>query len=654
MFKSRGHAAIFLALCALFTSAGVGASTAAGAAKIGGEGSSARAEAENPRASAGSPHGGPVSEGGVTATESSSAGGSKGSEASTTEAVGTGSGSGSASHGDASSPGTHGSSGGRTTSGLSGTASESGTAATGQSAAAQAPSSTGSSTASPAAATGSTTGTPSSGGTHSTTGSTAGGPSAAGGLSGGSGRTAHGNGGGSTHRGSGGGSGGTASRSLPGTSLNGSVSAATTAGSPVGAILPGSPAARGSQPPRPIGHPHRSQGIEPAIHTVERIAGVVPESIWLMMAVLAVLSAMLGIRSWLISTGARRLERQRRLLAEEVGTLQAALLPAIPERLGPVRTSVAYRPAEGPAAGGDFYDVFALTDGRLAVIMGDVSGHGPTALPQTALLRYTLRTHLDSGLSPRAALSTSASMLDHQLEGSFATAVLAVLDPESRTLTYACAGHPTPMVVAGEPLEPNYAGASPPIGAGLPTGMRQTVVSLPGPAEICFFTDGVVEARADGELLGADRLREALAALGAQASASDLLERVARETDARPDDMAACLLQIDAPAVTPNGVAGEPSILCEEMELDQRELAGERGERFLLACGLSPARTSEALDAARVVVGCDGTAVLRVLSANTVNNGELPEVEVVPGGARVMHMHDLRNGVADLHPATSG
>src|SRR5207253_2896303 len=82
-----------------------------------------------------------------------------------------------------------------------------------------------------------------------------------------------------------------------------------------------------------------------------------------------------AVRSRLTAMRARRLEIQRTQLLEDVGLLQAALLPEPPPRLGPVETSAAYRPADGPGAGGDFYDIFALADGQLAVIVGDVAGH---------------------------------------------------------------------------------------------------------------------------------------------------------------------------------------------------------------------------------------------------------------------------------------
>jgi Stage II sporulation protein E (SpoIIE) len=388
------------------------------------------------------------------------------------------------------------------------------------------------------------------------------------------------------------------------------------------------------------GRSQTTSALTPAIRVVERIAKVVPTGIWILVAILGVLSCLLACRSWLSSSRARRLERQRRHLAEEVGLLQAALLPMIPPRLGPLSATVAYRPAEGPAAGGDFYDLFALEDGRVAVIVGDISGHGPSALPQTALIRYTLRTYLDSGLSPRAALHAGAATLDHQLGSSFATVALATYDPCERALTYACAGHPPPVVITSEPLAPVLVGAAPPLGTGLPTGYRQTILRLPGSAQICFFTDGIVEARAGGELFGIERLTQTLSQLGRAATADALLEQVVTATDRRPDDMAACLLALDES--TPRDAHGRHASAdqrgqvqrSEELEIDRAALLGDRAQRFLAACGLSAARVEETISAARAVVEPAGEALLRLRFREPLP----PEVEVLPHNTGVLRL----------------
>jgi hypothetical protein len=241
----------------------------------------------------------------------------------------------------------------------------------------------------------------------------------------------------------------------------------------------------------------------------------------------------------------------------------------------------------------------------VAVIVGDVSGHGRSALPQTTLVRFTLRAYLEAGMSPRSALQMAAPVLERQLGDSFATVVLATYHPRDRTLVYACAGHPAPMVIGTAPIAPVTACSAPPIGAGQPTGTRQTVVSLPGESLVCFYTDGVLDSRVHGELFGARRLGRALAGLDADADASALLDRVAEETDQRPDDMAACLLRIE-------GDRSAPTVQAEEVELGRDELARHRVERLLLARGFGAQEIEQVLASARRAVAREGAVVLEL------------------------------------------
>jgi hypothetical protein len=341
------------------------------------------------------------------------------------------------------------------------------------------------------------------------------------------------------------------------------------------------------------------------VTTITRIVDVVPAAVRLLIGLLFALALALAARSRLSVVRARRLEHQRRALLEDVGLLQAALLPVPPARLGPVGSTVAYRPAEGPGAGGDFYDVFALENGQLAVILGDVSGHGRQALPHTALVRFTLRAYLEAGLSPRNAVQTAGAVLEHQLGDAFATVVAATYNPRERTLVYACAGHPPPLVLGSRAIDPVTISSAPPIGAGMRTGTRQTVVSLPGRSQICFYTDGVTEARVGAQLFGVKRLGRSLERLGPDASAAALLKRVAEETDARPDDMAACVLSIE-------GGSGEPAVLAEELELDREGASSDRTERFLLACGVERAEVAELTDSMSVAAGHTGTVLVEL------------------------------------------
>ncbi|HUN77384.1 MAG TPA: SpoIIE family protein phosphatase [Solirubrobacteraceae bacterium] len=382
--------------------------------------------------------------------------------------------------------------------------------------------------------------------------------------------------------------------------------------------------------PRPRRHP--AAGHNPAARpqpsplstTITRIVDVVPAPLRIIVALLVALSLLLALRSRLAALSAKRLERQRAELLADVGLLQAALLPAAPPVLGEVGTSVAYRPADGPAAGGDFYDVFALGEGRVAVILGDVSGHGRQALPHTALVRFTLRAYLEAGLSPRLALQTAGHVLDRQLGESFATVVAAVYDPLARTLVYSCAGHPPPLVIGTRSPSTVTACSAPPVGAGLRTGTRQTTIALPGHARICFHTDGVTEARVDGELYGSRRLAAALAELQPEEGAPALLAAVARQTDARPDDMAACLLDVP-------GGDDAPRIEIEELELDRGALTGGgRLERFLLACGIELRDVPALIDSARATAGPGGTVVLELRHRERRNPQVTLRRETVP------------------------
>jgi Stage II sporulation protein E (SpoIIE) len=372
----------------------------------------------------------------------------------------------------------------------------------------------------------------------------------------------------------------------------------------------------------------RTQQSSPAIRTIERLVGVIPRWIWSAIGVLIVLSLVLSGGSLSAVARARRVERQRRRLAADVGLLQGALLPAVPELIGGAHTSAAYRPAEGPAAGGDFYDVWELGDGRVAAMVGDVSGHGRAALPQTALIRYTLRAYLDAGMAPRKALGAGAAALDRQLQASFTTVVLAIYDPRESTLTYSCAGHPPPVVLGTRTVEPVLECCSPPVGTGSATGLRETTLQLPGRAQVCFFTDGVVEARTEGDLFGVDRLTLALGQLGDAATAQSLLDEVVARSDRRPDDMAACLLAV------PGGERA-PSLRAEEVELRGEQTDWQGPRQLLAGCGVDAIRIHAAIGEARSTIAREGAAVLRLRL-----DGPAPAVEVAAPDVRLTPQDD--------------
>jgi hypothetical protein len=285
--------------------------------------------------------------------------------------------------------------------------------------------------------------------------------------------------------------------------------------------------------------------------------------------------------------------------------MQAALVPDVPARLGGLAISVAYRPAEGPAAGGDFYDLFIPAPGKVAMMLGDVAGHGHEALTHAALTRYTLRAYLQAGLEPRAALALAGRVLADPLDERFATVAVGVYDTPSSTLTYALAGHPPPILRGFPAPEPLTVCSSPPIGWGVPTGRRQTIVSLPAGAAACFFSDGLIEARSEGELLGRGRLQEILADIGPRPEATDLLGRVRAAAEGAPDDMVACVL-------SPEPTAKGGCLHIEELEADAQALSKGDVRRFLEECGVPANKIARTLKLADAIAGSSGSALLRV------------------------------------------
>lgn len=357
----------------------------------------------------------------------------------------------------------------------------------------------------------------------------------------------------------------------------------------------------------------------PIATALRDVVEVIPTWVWIALGALGGLVLLLGAHTILAAARTRRLERHREKLMEDIGLLQAALLPAIPARMGALLTTVAYRPADGPAAGGDFYDAFALPDGRVGLLLGDISGHGRQALAKTALVRFSVRAHLEAGMSPREAISIAGRSLDGRLADDFATVLAAIHDPSKGTLTYASAGHPPPLVLGPSAHAPVTASSAPPIGVGFPTGQRQTVLPTPGGTTVAIHSDGLLEARIDGRPLGADRLAAWLADLGPEATAKQLLDLVVQRADSVPDDLAAVVLHA-APG------AAAPAARIEQLKLDVLDVEGPDLDGFLQAADVS--RADRAIVGRRVSeqLAISGGVVVEV------RVGEHPTASVSPIG----------------------
>jgi serine phosphatase RsbU (regulator of sigma subunit)/anti-sigma regulatory factor (Ser/Thr protein kinase) len=216
----------------------------------------------------------------------------------------------------------------------------------------------------------------------------------------------------------------------------------------------------------------------------------------------------IGRRASLALEHAESFARERRLIE----TLQQATLPT---RLATVRgasLSAIYRPAASEVqVGGDWYDAFDLDEHRVLITVGDVTGHGLEASIVMGKLRHAINVVAMYEPDPVRILDAAERILLRRYPGSVATAFAAIFDARLRTIVYANAGHPYPILRridgAFEELEAE----------GLPIGLRSAgpaakpvTLRVADAALLVFYTDGLVEATRD-MIAGERRLHEAIA-----------------------------------------------------------------------------------------------------------------------------------------------
>jgi hypothetical protein len=360
------------------------------------------------------------------------------------------------------------------------------------------------------------------------------------------------------------------------------------------------------------------------IDALSESVAFVPLGVWAVLGALILLALLTLAFAVVRDRHARRLVRERATLMADIETLEGAVVPALPEALGGLALSVTNTPATGPAAGGDFHDAFPLSRDRVAVIIGDVAGQGRQVLADAQLVRHAVRAYLEAGLDPRSAIAMTGSVVDEREDRLFATVLVAVHDRRDGTLTFASAGHEPPVLViehgAGLPPVPGW---SPPLGTGLETGRRQTQMPLPEGSAVCLVTDGVTEARSQGERTGISRLIRWLSALGPGAMSSDVAARLAEEADATEDDVTVCMLRALTPAA-PNAPRIEEAVV-------------EGGDptylvRFLRDCGLPLADAEEAGEA--LAAQPDGTRMIASVE--------------IRGGRAVVELAPLRGSATEM------
>jgi PAS domain S-box-containing protein len=243
-------------------------------------------------------------------------------------------------------------------------------------------------------------------------------------------------------------------------------------------------------------------------------------------------------------------DRFRRVLAEEhraVALLQQAILPVLSD-ITATEVAGIYQPARGESqVGGDWYDVFELDDQRVALVVGDVAGHGIAAAGLMAQLRNGLRAHAFNDLTPADTFTALNRMMEMTQAADFATCLFALLEPKRRLLTWARAGHP-PLVVHRDGLvvTPERL-ADPPLGAVPGHRFAQTTMELHPDDLLVLYTDGLVERREEPLDDGIARLTRAVGEL-ADLEAGEICGRICHGLlGGEPSEDDLCLLVLRVP-----------------------------------------------------------------------------------------------------------
>ena len=205
-------------------------------------------------------------------------------------------------------------------------------------------------------------------------------------------------------------------------------------------------------------------------------------------------------------------ERERqRVELETARGIQSSILPDLPPRLQGVDLAHAYLPAT--EVGGDFYDVLALEDGRLAVAVGDVAGHGVSSGLVMSMAKSALAVQVAFDPEVASVFRTlNRTVYQTARRRLLTTLCYAVLDPQRRELLYASAGHLFPYLLQREGRVQALESVAYPLGVRGDLEVTARTTRLDSGDTLFLFSDGVVEARAEGsdDLFGFERLEESL------------------------------------------------------------------------------------------------------------------------------------------------
>ena len=263
-----------------------------------------------------------------------------------------------------------------------------------------------------------------------------------------------------------------------------------------------------------------------------------------------------------VETAGRRRDAALALYESEhqvAETLQRSLLPRLPEIPGLQLAARYLAGGQGQQVGGDWFDAFPVSGGRVGIAVGDVIGHDVVAASAMAQIRAALRAYAIDGAPPEQVINR----LDHLVEElgltQLVTVVYGLLEPPaadgSRLLTHTNAGHLSPLVrTASGDVTPLAGGESIVIGAPITFAHSQVEQRLEDGATLVLFTDGLVEVPGGS-------IEDALGDLSATLAETDvndleaLCDRIIGTTADRPlrDDVALLVIRLGDRQRTPDG-----------------------------------------------------------------------------------------------------
>ena len=203
-----------------------------------------------------------------------------------------------------------------------------------------------------------------------------------------------------------------------------------------------------------------------------------------------------------------RLYGQQKAFAD---TMQRSLLPRAAPELAGLELGDVYESAARVEVGGDVYDYLTLRDGRLAVVLGDVTGHGVDATADMAMAKYVFRSLAREHVDPGAFLAAANDVVSSEIApGRFITMVELVIDAEHGEVACASAGHPAPRLILPDGTVEAISARGLALGIDAPQTYETMTAAFPPGAIVVAYTDGVVEARRGGEQFGIERFDDLL------------------------------------------------------------------------------------------------------------------------------------------------